>query len=88
MKKRKRKRDDDIIVSCIGESTNQVTGSCWSISYVDDNYERQLLMIECGLPQSNCSVKEAYTNMKRSVNTIKGGGYIETCKNLIFLHGH
>ena len=48
MTKRKSK-DNDIIVSSLGNSTDNVTGSCFSISYPKDDNTRGLIILECGL---------------------------------------
>lgn len=86
----KKKKDNDIIVSCVGESQTQVTGSCWTVAYKDDNYNEHLLVIECGLPQGGHTILESYNDMKRMSNKIVGGGssLSKGCENLLFLHSH
>lgn len=84
----KKKKLDDIYVESLGSSTNQVTGSCWSISYVNDNYERQLVMIECGLPQGGNCKKDSYQAMKRVYNTLVEGKYVKETKCVFTCHSH
>lgn len=85
---KRRNKDNDIIVSSVGTSTNQVTGSSFSISYLRDDKTRGLLMIEAGLPQGQATVLESYNAMKKMSDSIKGGGLISGCENLLFLHPH
>lgn len=85
---KKKKNDDSVILSCVGTSKTQVTGSCWSLSYLGNDLKRHLLMIECGLPQGDNTILESYNSMKRMYNEVKGGGLIQSCENLLFLHGH
>lgn len=85
---KRRNKDNDIVISSIGTSTKQVTGSCWSISYKKDDGTRGLLMVECGLPQGQYTIEKSYNVMEEMTNKIKGGGQIEACENLLFLHPH
>lgn len=84
----RKKKLDDIYVESLGTSTNQVTGSCWSVSYVDDNFERQLVIIECGLPQGGNNKKETYNAMKRVYNTLVNGNYVKEAKCVVTCHSH
>ena len=46
-----KKRKKEIVLSCLGSSIQQVTGSCWTIEFPRYNGEMGLIVIECGLNQ-------------------------------------
>ena len=84
---KKRNKDLDIIVSSLGGSTNNVTGSCWSISYPKDNGERGLIVIECGLIQEGNTVKQQYNSNKRMIDNI-GKDVIDNAEYVLLGHQH
>lgn len=84
---KKKKRDDEIIVSCIGNSTTDVTGSCWSISYLKNDGTRGLLIIECGLSQDGNTIEQVYSQNKRMLENI-GKDVVKSCEYLILGHAH
>ena len=69
MTKRKSK-DNDIIVSSLGNSTDNVTGSCFSISYPKDDNTRRLIILECGLSQDGHTPLEQYNSNKKMIYNI------------------
>ena len=42
-----------VIVTAIGNSKEDVTGSCFAIEYTLDNGNRDLILLECGAVQTN-----------------------------------
>lgn len=84
---KKKKRDDEIIVSCIGNSTTNVTGSCWSISYLKNDGTRGLIIIECGLSQDGNTIEQVYSQNKRMLENI-GKDVVKSCEYLILGHAH
>jgi len=76
---KKKNKDNDIVVSCLGTSLNEVTGSCWSISYKKDNGKRGLVVIECGLSQSEPKIDKLYNTNKNSIKCIN---YIYPSRNV------
>lgn len=84
---KKKKRDDEIIVSCIGNSTTDVTGSCWSISYLKNDGTRGLIIIECGLSQDGNTIEQVYSQNKRMLENI-GKDVVKSCEYLILGHAH
>lgn len=83
-----KKKDDNVILSCIGTSMTQVTGSCWSLSYKGDDGNRHTLIIECGLPQGDNTILESYNSMKRMSDKILSEGLVKNSENVLFLHSH
>ena len=84
---KKKKRDDEIVVSCIGNSTTDVTGSCWSISYLKNDGTRGLLIVECGLSQDGNTIEQVYSQNKRMLENI-GKDVVASCEYLILGHAH
>lgn len=90
---RKKCKDENVIISCIGQNATQVTGSCNIVSYPKDDGSRGLFIVELGLPQGNHSIELQYRDMKHMANEILSGGYlktndINTSVNATFLHSH
>lgn len=83
----KKKKDDGIIISAIGNSLNNVTGSCWSISYSKRNNERGLIVLECGLVQGDSTVEKSYNSNKTMLDRI-GKDMVSSCEFLILGHAH
>ena len=72
---KKRKKDMDIILSCVGSSRDDVTGSCWTVSYPKDNGERGLVVLECGLSQGEQDVLKSY-NDNIGLEVVQNCGYV------------
>ena len=87
MSKSKKKKDMDIIVSCVGLSQDNVTGSCWSVSYLKDNGERGLVVLECGLSQKEQDILKAYNENKRMLESI-GLEVVQNCGYVLLSHPH
>lgn len=83
----RKKKDNDIIVSFIGGSQNEVTGSCVSISYPKNNNERGLIIIECGLCQSEPTIEKLYNANKRMIDNI-GKEVIQSAEYVLIGHCH
>lgn len=83
----KKKKDNDIIVSCLGMSRDKVTGSCWSVSYPKRNNQRGLIVLECGLDQSESTIQKQYNSNKKMLEGI-GKDVVENCEYLIIGHSH
>lgn len=81
----KRKKDNDIIVTSLGTSTNEVTGSCWTVSYRKNDGTRGLVVIECGLSQSEPKIEKAYNNNRRMLESISKG-VVENCVLVVLGH--
>lgn len=84
---KKKKREDEIVVSCIGNSINGVTGSCWGISYLKNDGTRGLLIIECGLSQEGNTIEQIYSQNKKMLENI-GKDVVKSCEYLILGHAH
>jgi len=84
---KKRNKDNDIIVSCVGTSLNKVTGSCWTISYPKQNNKRGLIVLECGLDQSEPTIEKQYNSNKKMLESI-GKDVVNNCEYLILGHSH
>lgn len=70
---KKRGKENDVIVTFLGSSVQQVTGSCIKIEYKDDNLNKNILFIECGLPQGSKTPLTQYSDMERMVGSVKKG---------------
>lgn len=79
--------DMKIVVSSLGNSTNDVTGSCWSISYLKNDKTRGLIVIECGLSQDGNNVEQIYSHNKTMLENI-GKDIVASCDYLILGHSH
>ena len=84
---KKRKKDMDIILRCVGSSTDNVTGSCWTVSYPKDNGERGLVVLECGLSQGEQDVLKSYNDNKRLLERI-GLEVVQNCGYVLLSHPH
>ena len=84
---KRRNKDLDIIVSSLGGSTDNVTGSCWTISYPKNNGERGLIVLECGLVQDGNTIKQQYNANKRMVETV-GKEVVQECEYVLLGHAH
>lgn len=87
MGKKKRNNDNDIIITALGTSKEEVTGSCWSVSYPKNDKTRGLIVLECGLSQSGGSIEKQYNLNKRMIDDI-GKDVISNCEYLLLAHSH
>ena len=83
---KKEKKDNDIVVTCSGESLYQVTGSHFIIKYTKDDGTKGILHIEAGLPQGSHTDLAQYNDMKRMSDKIISNGLVKSCENILFLH--
>lgn len=83
----KKKRNDSIILSCVGSSRDDVTGSCWTVSYLKDNGERGLVVLECGLSQKEQDILKSYNENKRMLENI-GLEVVQNCGYVLLSHPH
>ena len=82
-----KKRKKEIVLSCLGSSIQQVTGSCWTIEFPRYNGEMGLIVIECGLNQDGFTTLEQYNSNERMLNGI-GKEVVENCEYLLIGHSH
>lgn len=59
-----KKYKNKIIITSLGGSTTDVTGSCFAIEYPLDNGNRDLILLECGGIQTNKMVEDYNANKK------------------------
>lgn len=81
---KKRKKDNDIIVSFVGGSLTGVTGSSVLISYPINNCERKLICLEAGMIQGESKPEYEYSANKKMVENIP----VEHISNVFLLHSH
>ncbi|EQB4340332.1 hypothetical protein ACYJ2U_001775 [Clostridium botulinum] len=84
---KKKKNDNDIIISALGTSQEEVTGSCWSISYPKNNNKRGLIILECGLSQSGGNIEKHYNTNKNMIANI-GKEVVEKAEYVLLGHAH
>lgn len=83
----KKNKDNDIVVSFVGGSQHEVTGSCVTVSYPKNNGGRGLVVIECGLCQSEPTVDKLYNANKRMIESI-GKEVVQSCEYVLLGHSH
>ena len=66
----KGKKDNDIVVSFIGGSSEGVTGSCVSVSYPKKDKDKGLILIEMGLVQGGNTILAEYNDNKKILENI------------------
>lgn len=81
---RKKKKDNDIIVSLVGGQSNGVTGSIVQISYIDENSDRKLIQCEMGMIQGNNSLLDEYRENKRMLEKLP----IKDIYAVFIIHNH
>lgn len=81
---RNRNRDNDIIVSFVGGSKTDVTGSSVLISYPIGNDERKCICLEAGMIQGSMSPEIEYSVNKKLVENIPVGGI----SAVFLMHSH
>jgi hypothetical protein len=87
MSKKRKSDENDIIISSLGTSQEDVTGSCWSISYPKNDNSRGLIILECGLSQSNGSIEKNFATNKKMIDDI-GKEVVQSCEYLLLGHSH
>ena len=78
-----KKHKNKIIITSLGGSTEDVTGSCFAIEYPMDNGNRDLVLIECGSVQTN-RIVEDYNANKKMVDNIP----FNLASNIFINHQH
>lgn len=78
-----KKHKDRVIITGLGGSLSDVTGSCFSVEYSLDNGNRDLILIECGGIQTNRIMEDYYAN-KKMVDKIP----FNLASNVFILHSH
>ena len=61
--------NNNIIITSVGGSTEDVTGSCIAVEYPLDNGNRNLILLECGGIQTNNMVED-YNSNKKMIDNI------------------
>ena len=64
-----KKFKNKIIITSVGGSTEDVTGSCIAVEYPLDNGNRNLILLESGGIQTNNMVED-YNNNKKMIDNI------------------
>lgn len=67
---KKKKNNNEIVISFVGGSKNDVTGSCVLISYPKKDNERGLIAIECGLVQGEPTLEVEYSINKKMIERV------------------
>ena len=80
---KKRNKDNDIIVSFVGGSKTDVTGSATLISY-PTNDKRKCICLECGMVQGSMSPEIQYSTNKKLVENIP----VEGISAVFVMHSH
>ena len=78
-----KKYKNKIIITSLGGSTEDVTGSCFAIEYPLDNGGRDLILLECGSIQTNRMVEDFNAN-KKMVDNIP----FNLASNIFVCHVH
>lgn len=78
-----KKYKNKIIITSLGGSTEDVTGSCFAIEYPLDNGGRDLILLECGSIQTNRIVEDFNAN-KKMVDNIP----FNLASNIFVCHCH
>lgn len=78
-----KKHKNKIIITSLGGSTEEVTGSCIAVEYPLDNGYRDLVLIECGAIQTN-RIQEDYIANKKMIDGIP----FNLASNIFVCHSH
>lgn len=78
-----KKKKEQVKVESIGNSTTNVCGSCFSITYPTKQGDKKIL-VELGMYQGGRTVLEDYNMNQRLIDSINYKDY----SALIILHGH
>lgn len=82
-----KKKDSKILVKSLGNSTNGVTGSMWTIEYPKNDGTIGLIGIECGLCQSEPTTEKLYSSNKKMLDNI-GKDTVKKCEYVFLGHPH
>ena len=77
------KHKNRVIVTALGNSMEEVTGSCFAIEYTLDNGNRDLVLLECGAVQTNV-VLDDYISNKKMVENIP----FNLASHIFIMHSH
>lgn len=83
----KKNKENDIILSFVGGSSSDVTGSCITVSYKKNDGTRGLVVIECGLCQGEPTVDKLYNANKRMIEGI-GKEVVQSTEYVLLGHAH
>ena len=78
-----KKHKNKILITSLGGSSEQVTGSCFAIEYPLDNGNRDLILLECGGVQTN-RIQDDYIANKKIVEGIP----FNLASNVFICHIH
>ncbi len=66
----KKNRDNDVVVSFVGGSRDNITGSCILVSYPTSNEEHKCIALESGMIQGLSKPEHEYADNKKMVENI------------------
>lgn len=81
---KKKKDSDKIIVSFVGGSRTNITGSSVLISYPTSNTERKLICLEAGMIQGESKPEYEYSVNKKMIENIP----VEDVSAVFVMHSH
>lgn len=81
---KRRSKDNDIVVSFVGGSRDNITGSSVLISYPIGNGEHKCICLECGMIQGLNKPEIEYSENKKMVENIP----VEDVSAVFLLHSH
>lgn len=87
MSGKRRNKDNDIVVSFLGTSKQQVTGSMVTISYPKNDGSKGLVVLECGLCQGEPTIEKSYSTNKRMLEGI-GKEVVQSAEYVLLGHAH
>lgn len=82
-----KKKDNDIIVTFLGESRNDVTGSSVLINYPKKNNKRGNILIEMGINQGAFNIEKGLANNREMLSRFNKD-LIESIDTVFLLHPH
>lgn len=87
MGKKKKSKDNDVIVTFLGESRNDVTGSSMLINIPRKDKSRYNILIEMGLVQGGNTIKQDIANNRKMLERFNKE-LISTIENVFICHEH
>lgn len=81
---KKKNKDNNVIISFVGGSRDDVTGSAILISYPIGNEEHKCICLECGMIQGSMSPEIEYSSNKKLVENIP----VKDISNVFLTHQH
>ena len=82
-----KRRKEEITLTCLGSSAQQVTGSCWLLEYPKKEGEIGTIVIECGLNQQGFTDLEHYQGNQKMLESI-GKEIVSNCEYVLIGHSH